>query len=123
MSEVIARIVHADMVAKLVKPGAAILSTMTSEKANLWHMATGVAGEGGELLDAIKKHAIYNKPLDVENVIEELGDLEFYMAGLRQALGISRQQTLEANVAKLRVRYEGLNYSDAAAINRADKDQ
>jgi NTP pyrophosphatase (non-canonical NTP hydrolase) len=112
---------HADMVKTLSKPGADIVNTLTPEKADLWHHGTGVAGEAGELLDAIKKAAIYNKPIDRANVVEELGDLEFYMEGIRQNLGISREETLEANIAKLRLRYEGLKYSDGAAQARADK--
>jgi NTP pyrophosphatase (non-canonical NTP hydrolase) len=87
---------------------------------NLVHMALGIAGETGEIVDAIKKHAIYGKPLDSQNVIEELGDLEFYMAGLRQMLEVSRRETLRANITKLQARYKD-GYSDAAAIARADK--
>lgn len=112
---------HSEMVAVLVKPGEDIISSLTPEKADLWHMATGVAGEAGELLDAVKKHVIYNKPIDIENVIEELGDLEFYMEGVRQNLGITREQTIEQNIAKLSVRYHGLTYSDQKAQDRADK--
>ena len=84
-------------------------------------MMMGISGEAGELLDAIKKHVIYQKPLDRENAIEELGDIEFYLEGLRQGLGISRQETLDANIKKLSVRYAGLQYSDTAAQTRADK--
>jgi len=112
---------HSEMVAKLVKPGADIIATLTVEKAHTLHMAVGVAGEAGELLDAIKKEVIYNKALDRENVIEELGDLEFYMEGLRQGLGITREETLTRNIEKLSVRYNNFFYSDAAAIERADK--
>jgi NTP pyrophosphatase (non-canonical NTP hydrolase) len=83
-------------------------------------MAMGVSGEAGELLDAIKKSAIYRKPLDIANVIEELGDLEFYMEGIRQSLGITRRECLDANIAKLICRY-GDHYSDEAANARADK--
>lgn len=114
-------ITHSEMVSVLVKPGEDIIASLTPEKAHLWHMATGVAGEAGELLDAIKKHVIYNKPIDIENVIEELGDLEFYMEGIRQGLGITREQTIEQNIAKLSVRYHGLTYSDQKAQDRADK--
>jgi NTP pyrophosphatase (non-canonical NTP hydrolase) len=85
------------------------------------HMAIGISGEAGELLDAIKKQVIYRKPLDRENVLEELGDLEFYMEGIRQGLGITREQCLEANIAKLGKRYEGMKYTDGAAQERADK--
>lgn len=109
------------MVRSLVKPGADIIAKLTPESAHTLHMSVGVAGESGELLDAVKKYVIYNKPLDRANVIEELGDLEFYMEGLRQGLGISREETIEGNIVKLSARYQGLQYSDAAAQARADK--
>jgi len=112
---------HATMVTALVKSGSLIVEQMTANKADAWHAATGVAGEAGELLDAVKKHAIYNKPLDRENVIEELGDLEFYMEQLRQNIGVTREETLVHNMGKLAVRYNGLRYSDQAAQARADK--
>lgn len=114
-------IYHPDMVTALVKSPDAIQSTLTPEKVDLIHAVLGITGEAGELLDAVKKHSIYNKPLDRENVIEELGDLEFYMEQLRQRLDITREQTLDANIAKLGVRYAGLKYSDEAAQQRADK--
>lgn len=111
---------HNEMVTALVKSGDAIISSLTPEKAHVLHMAIGISGESGELLDAIKKHVIYNKPIDRENVIEELGDLEFYMEGLRQGLDITREETIAANIAKLGVRYKD-GYSDKAAQLRADK--
>lgn len=112
---------YSDMVATLAKPGEDILASLTPLKCHLWHMASCIPGEAGELFDAVKKHVIYNKPMDRLNVIEELGDLEFYMEGLRQGLGITREETLAANVTKLGERYKGLKYSDAAAQERADK--
>lgn len=110
----------AEMVAALAKPGSAIVESLTPEKAHLLHMAVGLAGEAGELLDAVKKHVIYNKPLDEENVKEEMGDIEFYKEGIRQGVGISRDEILQANIAKLSVRYSQ-GYSDKAAQVRADK--
>lgn len=112
---------HAEMVAALAKPGADIVATLDADKAHALHMAVGIAGESGELLDAIKKHVVYNKPLDRANVVEELGDLEFYMEGLRQGLGITRGEVLAHNIAKLSKRYEAGKYSDQAAQQRADK--
>ena len=114
-------IVYSDMVAALTKKGEVIAAELTAKDAHLLHMVFGVSGEAGELLDAVKKAVIYRKPLDRENVIEEVGDLEFYMEGLRQGLGITRQETIDANVAKLSKRYEGLKYSDQSAQLRADK--
>lgn len=116
------QISYSEMVAALAKPGADIVATLTPEMAHAWHMATGIAGEAGEALDAVKKYAIYCKPIDRENVVEELGDLEFYMEGLRQGLNITRQETLDHNIAKLSVRYSSKQYSDTQAQARADKE-
>jgi NTP pyrophosphatase (non-canonical NTP hydrolase) len=112
---------YASMVATLAKSGADVLAGLTPDTAHQLHMAVGIAGEAGELLDAIKKAAVYCKPIDVANVIEELGDLEFYMEGLRSNLGITRQETLDANFEKLSIRYHKMTYSNSQAQERADK--
>jgi NTP pyrophosphatase (non-canonical NTP hydrolase) len=108
-------------VADLVKDGDDIIKDLTKETAHLWHMATGVSGEAGELLDAVKKHVVYGKPRDTENIIEELGDLEFYMEGIRQIIGVDREYILGYNQDKLSRRYSELKYSDQAAQERKDK--
>jgi NTP pyrophosphatase (non-canonical NTP hydrolase) len=113
---------HQELVSKLVKDGDTIVSELTGKDAHLWHMATGVAGEGGELLDAVKKAVIYRKPLDRKNVVEEIGDLEFFLEGMRQALDITREECLQENIKKLSLRYEKLTYSDRSAQERKDKD-
>ncbi len=111
---------HALMVNRLAKPGAAIITDLTPESAHLLHMAIGVSGEAGELLDCIKKHAIYGKELDLVNLEEELGDLEFYIQGIREVVGKFREGDLKANMMKLAKRY-GKSYSNKAAQDRADK--
>jgi len=114
---------YEEMVKRLIKPGEEILATLTPEKVNLWHMATGLATEAGELLSAVKDHVIYNKELDLPNMGEESGDLEFYMAGTRISIGMCRDLILRLNKIKLSGdggRYEH-GYSDKAAQTRADK--
>ena len=111
---------YSEFVMALAKPGEDILKEMSPQQMHLLHCAVGISGETGELLDAIKKAAVYQKPIDLENVVEELGDLEFYMEGLRSKLGITREQTIEANIKKLEKRYKG-GYSNKAAQERADK--
>ena len=110
-----------DMVRGLAKPGQEIMFSLTPDRAHLLHMAVGVSGEAGELLDAVKKYVIYNKRLDRVNLVEEIGDIEFYLEGVRQVTGITREETIEANIAKLGERYKGFQYSDQAAQDRADK--
>lgn len=116
-----ADVTHPELVKALVKAPGLIIEQMNEDKMDLIHAVMGVCGEAGELLDAVKKAAVYDKPLDRENVVEELGDMEFYLEQLRQRLGITREETLDHNIAKLSVRYAGLNYSDTAAQQRADK--
>jgi len=98
----------------LFKPG--------TEQVNALHCGIGVVGEAGELVDAIKKEYIYNRPRDLKNIVEELGDIEFYLQATRSHYGLSRGYIIQKNAEKLEKRYAGLRYSDAAAIARADKD-
>ena len=86
----------------------------------LMHCAVGIAGEAGELLDAIKKTWVYGKSLDRANIIEELGDIEFYAEALRTLLDIDRDEVIAANVAKLEKRYP-TKYTDELALARLDK--
>lgn len=111
---------HEELVEKLKKPGEQILESLTPEKVDLWHMATLLVGEAAEILDAVKKHVVYNKELDVENIHEEMGDLEFGAEGIRQILGLLRSSILDGNKAKLMLRYAD-GYSDSAAQIRQDK--
>jgi hypothetical protein len=57
----------------------------------------------------------------MENVLEELGDIEFFLEGFRQAVGLTRETCIEMNIAKLKARYHKLSYSDSQAQERADK--
>ncbi|WP_299074940.1 nucleoside triphosphate pyrophosphohydrolase family protein [uncultured Paraglaciecola sp.] len=111
---------YADFVAEKLKPAETIVSEITSKKVDLLHAAVGLSGESGECLDLVKKHAFNNKPLDEQKLIEEMGDCEFYLAALRNALGISRQQVIDMNIVKLSKRYKS-TYTDAEAIARGDE--
>ena len=108
-----AAVTYQEFVSKLAKP--------LAPSEHLTHMVLGVAGEAGELVDAIKKHTIYEKELDRKNVVEELGDLMFYMQGIMTPLGITWEEIAKANIMKLVARYSKLTYSNQAAIARADK--
>lgn len=112
---------HERLVELLCKPGEDILLSITPLDCHLNHVVPCILGEAGELWDAIKKHTIYRQDLDMENVIEELGDIEFYLEATRQALFIPRDVTLEANIKKLMTRYKTLKYSDDQARARGDK--
>ena len=55
---------------------------------HLNHMAMGFTGEMGELIDAFKKHVVYGKPLDSANVLEEIGDMGWYVVNLCKELEV-----------------------------------
>lgn len=111
---------HDDLVKDLVKPPIKLVCEATSAKLNLNHMCLGLAGEVGEVIDVVKRHTIYDQPLDLNHLKEELGDLEFYLKGIRLQLGIKREELLRGNIEKLKQRY-GQRYSDSAAKDRKDK--
>jgi len=112
---------YEQFVQSIVKSGHDILVQLTPLQASMMHMAVGISGEAGELLDAIKKHSIYQKPLDFDNVKEEAGDILFYLTGLLNDVGITLNECIEANREKLSKRYPNKCYSNADAIRRADK--
>lgn len=109
-------------VARLAKPADAVLNDLDPHKADLWHHGPALMIEAGELADALKKYAIYGKPLNLPNIVEELGDIEFYLEVIRQILGFSREDILAANIKKLQYRYAGGAFSNQAAIERKDKE-
>lgn len=85
------------------------------------HAALGASGETGEIVDAVKKHWVYGKPLDTDNILEEAGDTLFYITALLSECGWSLDDAMNHNIEKLNKRYpEG--FSPAAAIARADKE-
>lgn len=190
-------ITHPQLVAALVKPPRAIIESLSDYTADIWHGATGVAGECGELLegitavldkrvtipdgrvnvceelgdiyfyteqlvqrteieldwdaiatfarnmqlnpdrmldyavqvaihgsqvlDTVKKAAVYNKELDKALLTTQLTEMAKFAMTLGYMFGIERTEALRENIAKLKVRYDGLKYSDKAAHDRADK--
>ena len=78
---------------------------MAIKDAELLHAMLGIVTEAGEFTDAIKKNLIYNKPLDRTNMVEELGDLTWYIGLAIMALGSTWGEVFEANIRKLAARY------------------
>lgn len=84
---------YAELASNCAKPGQAILDEMTATDAHNMHMSMGLSGEVGELAAEIENHLL-DKGWHRENTVKEFGDLEFYLEGLRQGLGINRSETL-----------------------------
>ncbi len=94
-TEEVKPIVHSEMVTALVKPGRKIIDSLTAAKADLWHMGSCVPGEAAELAELMLAVASGQKPMDMDNLKEELGDIEFYVERIRQIAGITRPMVLE----------------------------
>jgi hypothetical protein len=91
------QIEYADMVAKLRKPGDAIVKELNADDADLLHMTIGLVGEAsGELLRTLYASETPTQAAqDMENIMEELGDIEFYLEGIRQCLGLERSTEID----------------------------
>lgn len=84
---------------------------------NLLHGAVGICTEGGELLDTLKKFIFYGKNLDTVNIVEEIGDVLWYIGLICLTLDIPLEEVMTKNINKLKVRYPEKFIKDNA-INR-----
>lgn len=83
---------------------------------------TGINSEAGEALDILKKVKFQGKLWsdDVrDELIKEAGDVLFYLIHLCDALGITLEEAMVRNQAKLEGRYRGGVFSVEASENRA----
>lgn len=68
----------------------------------------GIAGEAGEVADAWKKLKFHNKELSVENrqkIVDELGDICWYLAQASLALNVTMDELITGNIEKLKKRH------------------
>lgn len=65
----------------------------------------GVCGEGGEMLEHLKKVMYQGHSLDKRKLIDELGDTLWYCAYLAHALDMTLTDIAHINLAKLWQRY------------------
>jgi pentatricopeptide repeat protein len=79
--------------------------------------ALGLAGEAGEVVDLVKKMHFQGHTIDTEQVKDELGDVMWYIALLCHSLGLSLEDILQANVAKMHRRYPN-GFEVERSINR-----
>lgn len=65
----------------------------------------GLNGEAGEVIDILKKHEFQGHTLSTEKLIDELGDIAWYLALACTALGVTLTDIFNHNVEKLSARY------------------
>ena len=83
--------------------------------------AIGIASEGGEYTEIVKKCIFQGKPLDDEtkfHIKRELGDIMWYWINSCRALDIDPNEVIEENVNKLSSRYPGGEFDVYYSENR-----
>jgi NTP pyrophosphatase (non-canonical NTP hydrolase) len=84
----------------------------------IWN-AIGLAGEAGEVCEAIKKGIFHQHGLDRGSLQKELGDVCWYLAALCTKLGLDLGEVMSANIEKLKARYPD-GYSSNNSKRRVD---
>ena len=85
----------------------------------------GLASEGGEFNEIVKKIFFQGKPLDEDNIFHmkrELGDIMWYWMNACNALGLDPNDVIAENVDKLESRYPGGEFDAHYSENRKDGD-
>jgi NTP pyrophosphatase (non-canonical NTP hydrolase) len=85
----------------------------------------GLASEGGEFNEIVKKIFFQGKPLDEDNIFHmkrELGDIMWYWMNACNALGLDPNDVIAENVHKLESRYPGGSFDAHYSENRRDGD-
>ena len=77
----------------------------------------GLNGEAGEAIDILKKCLFQGHELEIDELIEELGDVMWYLAEAADAVGITLEDVARLNIDKLKKRYPD-GFSSEASINR-----
>lgn len=87
--------------------------------------AIGIASEGGEFSEIVKKCVFQGKPLDEDTVFHakrELGDIMWYWVNACRALGLDPNDVVAENVNKLKARYPGGEFDVFYSENRKEGD-
>lgn len=65
----------------------------------------GLNGEAGECIDIVKKYMFQGHSIDTYKLIDELGDVMWYIAITAAGLGVNLDDIMQHNVDKLWARY------------------
>lgn len=96
-----------------------LLPTRQLDAHNLSVGGLGLAGEAGEVVDLIKKVVSHGHPLDKDKMVEELGDVLWYLSMLCTLLGVPLEDMAFRNIDKLKRRYPN-GFESARSIHREE---
>lgn len=87
--------------------------------------AIGIASEGGEFSEIVKKCVFQGKPMDdatIFHIKRELGDIMWYWINSCRAVGLDPNDVIAENVKKLESRYPGGQFDVFYSENRQEGD-
>jgi len=100
-------------------------SLVDGDMQRVLNIFTEVSICGGEILDIVKKHCIYEKKIDFARLQEFIDKLLVSMLKVYNLVGVSHDEVIQHNVHKLlsgeNARYATGSYSNEQAQDRADK--
>lgn len=76
-----------------------------SRRETLAFAGLGLTGEAGEVADYLKKVLMHGHPFDRSRLLDELGDVLWYITYLAELHGASLDDLCTLNLEKLRARY------------------
>lgn len=79
--------------------------TLYGNEQVLTNCALGLAGESGQLIDLIQDYTFKGKDLDKEKMIDELGDVLWYLSQIAQWADVDFDDVAKANIETLNKRY------------------
>lgn len=102
-------------------PAGAELPSPVAHRLRELHALWGMISEIAELVDVSEQpDPMESSAAMRQRVVKELGDLEWYMALLRDVYGISQAEVQQQNLDKLAARYPERNFTPTAAFEKAD---
>lgn len=88
----------------------------TADTRSLPYCALGLTGEAGEMAELVKKSLRSGQPIDRVKAVLELGDVQWYVGRMAQALGVTPGKVVEVMAMKL----ERRNQRQAAGLPPKD---
>ena len=79
----------------------------------------GLCGEAGECIDLLKKHEFQGHELNKEKLLDELGDVLWYIVQTAVGIDTTLEEVAQHNIGKLRARYPA-GFDANRSINRTE---
>ena len=93
------------------------LAMRTARELNIVEFALGISGEAGEVTDLIKKVEFHGHEMNKIKLVDELGDVLWYLALLAETIGVELEEVAKVNIDKLKERYPD-GFESERSINR-----